>query len=99
MKATVYVANLLPIDVARIAQSLGLSGTVHDALGFGAWGIEPTTVVEFGGIHREGLVQFFLALFKECPNEEAFYLVVDGITDGANVYRYSLRGDIPRCTA
>ena len=89
MKATVYVANLLPIDAARIAQALDLSGTVHDALGFGAWGVEPTTVIELGDASADDIGRLCEAIFDECPNEEALYVVRE---DGARaeVYRTNI---------
>ena len=85
MKATVYVANLLPIDAARIAQALDLSGTVHDALGFGAWGVEPTTVLELGDTNDSDLTLLCDAILVECPNEEALYVVRDDV--GTEVHR------------
>ena len=85
MNTTVYVANLLPIDAARIAQSLDLSGTTYDALGFGAWGVEPVTIIELGGVEPVPLSSFLQRLFEECPDEEAFYITANGI--GATVRR------------
>ena len=85
MKATVYVANMLTQDAALVGQSMGLSGTTHHALGFGAWGVEPTTVVEFGDIPADRLAAFLHEVFTECPDEDALYLVVDG--EGRTIYR------------
>ena len=95
MKTTIYVANLLPIDAARIAQSMGLSGTTYGALGFGTWGVEPTTVLELGDASADSLASFLQELFKECPDEEAFYFVTGGI--GVTIYRHHIQRDIP-CT-
>ena len=89
MKATIYVANLLPIDAARIAQALDLSGTVHDALGFGAWGVEPTTIIELGDTNVGDLGRLCDAIFAACPDEEALYVMCDGIKS-PNVYRWDL---------
>ena len=95
MNATVYIANLLPIDAARIAQSMGLSGTTHDALGFGAWGVEPTTVVVFCEISQDRLALFTQEIFTECPEEDALYIVEDGIS--AIVHRLYKGSNVP-CT-
>ena len=92
MNATVYIANLLPIDAARIAQSMDLNGTTHDALGFGAGGVEPTTVVEFGDIHQDRLASFLQEIFTECPEEDALYVVTHD-AGAKGIYRE----DIP-CT-
>lgn len=65
----IYIANAKREDVAKIGQDLGLSGTVYDATGFGAWGIEPTVVIETD--HAQGL---FSALFRAYPNEQALWV-------------------------
>ncbi|MEE8607924.1 MAG: hypothetical protein V3S55_09975 [Nitrospiraceae bacterium] len=93
MNATVYVANLLPIDAARIGQTIGLSGTTHDALGFGAWGVEPTTIVNFSDIGQMSLASFVQEIFRECPKEDALYIVTDGV--GALVHRTHKGSNIP----
>ena len=85
MKAQVYVANALPEALALIGQELGLSGTTHAALGFGAWGVEPTTVVEFGDVLPVDLQLFLRVIFADYPEEEALYVVQD--SKGQTVYR------------
>lgn len=79
---TVYIANVLPIDAARIAQTLGLSGTVSDALGFGEWGVEPTTVVSFGNMcfPDVDIALFISEVFTQYPDEDAVYIEPNGLT-------------------
>ena len=45
MVASIYMANATAQDVAKVAQSLGLVGTVVGGYGFGLWGVEPTVVL------------------------------------------------------
>ena len=42
------IANVTMEQVAKAGQDAGLSGSVSSGFGFGSWGIEPTTFVEFG---------------------------------------------------
>ena len=95
MRARVYVANALPVDLARIGQEQGLSGSTFAALGFGEWGVEPTTIIELEGVDRLDVQVFMWTVFTEYPNEEALYVelnadallagIVDG--EGQTIYR------------
>lgn len=76
MRATIYIANITTANAARIAQERDLSGTVYAALGFGAWGVEPTTVVVFGDIAPDVLAGFLAHVFG-FTNEEAVYAELD----------------------
>lgn len=89
--ALVYIANLSSIDAARIGYALALDGTVHSALGFTAeWGVEPTIVVTFGTIERDRLRAYLQEIFTEAPEEQALYVIVDGV--GEPVYRLRIDG-------
>lgn len=89
MKATIYVANLSNKQAAEIGQELGLSGTVHSALGFGEWGIEPTTVVTLGNVSPADTISLCDAIFKTCKEEEALYVAI-GNREPREVYRSNL---------
>lgn len=81
----IYIANALPEDVARIGQELDLSGTVHAALGFGVWGIEPTTVI-VSEWDSTDIDRFLFLLFLSFPDEEAVY-ITNSQAPGYLVYR------------
>ncbi len=80
----IYMANALPQDVARIGLALGLGGTVLTGLGFGDWGIEPTTILEANWSTLEAN-NFMRAFFVEYPKEEAVWFTRDGV--GGNIVR------------
>jgi hypothetical protein len=74
-----FIANTTAATLARIMQTLGLSGTASNAIGFGAWGVEPTAIVEFGELHGDELDDVLRVLFSEFPEEQAIYVVRDSI--------------------
>lgn len=45
---TIAIANITPQEAAEHFQRAGLSGTAVASIGFGAWGTEPGTRIEFG---------------------------------------------------
>lgn len=47
MVLRVTVANLTPEDAAQWGQHRGVNGTAFHSLGFGSWGVEPGTTLEF----------------------------------------------------
>lgn len=76
----IFIANATARAVAEIGQALDLAGSVTEAtLGFGSWGIEPTVIVEMGGVTRDDLARFVGAIFAAFPDEEAVYVVVNGL--------------------
>ncbi|MGE0456441.1 MAG: hypothetical protein AB7I13_00170 [Vicinamibacterales bacterium] len=85
MDFRISLANATAEQVAQIAIGLGLAGSVLTAVGFGAWGIEATVIVEIGGVTTEQADALVAALFAAFPKEEAVY-VHDG-RKGRVVYR------------
>lgn len=79
------MANALPIDLARIGQEQGLSGTTFAALGFGAWGVEPTTVAEFDAPDRLAVQVYLWTIFASYPEEQAIYMELND--EGQEVHR------------
>ena len=74
---TIYAANTTPEQTARTLQDASISGTAFQAVGFGKWGIEPTTVVI---VSRKDAPEACRVLFRALPGEEAFYLTGDGLS-------------------
>ena len=85
------IANVTPEQVAKAGQDSGLSGSVSSGLGFGSWGIEPTTFVEFGSVmelatsfddsiyvSRVVTDSFIVGLLKQY-NEQSAYRVLDNV--------------------
>lgn len=73
----IAVANVSKLDLARAGQDAGLAGTVQDgALGFGAWGIEPTCVVETSEPWDQ--VRPWLINLLRQHGEDAAYVTHDG---------------------
>lgn len=76
----IFIANADTQDVAALAQSLNLAGSVTGAtFGFGSWGVEPTVVVEMGGVTRDDVARLTEAVFAAYPAEQAVY-VIEGAT-------------------
>lgn len=81
MTITVSLANISPAEFATAAQADGLSGSVHAAaLGFGAWGVEPSIVASFGLLDQAG-VDAVLGFVRELlgkRGETCAFVSVDG---------------------
>ena len=87
MMFRIFIANASPQKVAEIGQSLDMSGTVFgEAIGFGAWGTEPTVVAEIGGETEPRIKVFVAAIFAQYPDEEAVF-VIAGRVKGRAWYR------------
>jgi len=71
------VANVAPETVAARGQAAGLAGSVSQGFGFGTWGMEPTTFLEFGGVPLETADAFVRALLRE-HSEVCAYRTVNG---------------------
>ena len=69
-----FIANANLMDIAEIGQELGISGTTSSALGFGAWGIEPTKRIEITATRGE-FYDFLQKLFAKYPDEEEIYVI------------------------
>ena len=87
MKFRIFLANASPQKVAEIGQALVMAGTVFgEAIGFGAWGVEPTVVIEIDGQTEDRIRGFVDAIFAEYSGEEAVY-VIAGRRGGRTWYR------------
>jgi hypothetical protein len=76
------IANVSAVTAAMRAKDYGVSATIHDALGAGEWGVEPTCVIESavgdsGAVLR--LIDYVRALAVQ---EECVY----GVANGANPF-------------
>lgn len=81
MANMVAIANVKPCDVAATLQSAGYCGSVWGGLGFGAWGIEPSTFVE----STDSALGIARALLSRYPCEDCVYVRTDA--DASLVYR------------
>ena len=83
------IANVTPEQVAKAGQDSELSGSVTSGIGFGSWGIEPTTFVEFGNSYNESSNEArdvyvrpfdkFIIFFLNQYGEQSAYRVLDNV--------------------
>jgi hypothetical protein len=71
------IANQDPLHVARLAQAKGLSGTILQSVGFGAWGVEPGVILE-SATDSPALLLSFVASLCQSTGEQCAYVTVNG---------------------
>lgn len=72
------IANVTPEEVARAGQEYWLSGSVTSGYGFGKWGVEPTTFLEFSTGDSYATDTFVMNLLKS-HGENSAYRVLDNV--------------------
>lgn len=83
------IANVVAINLAHMAQDAKLDGSIYSGFGFGAWGIEPTTFVEFATTDNTDKYDEFVRKVLWKHRETAAFRIIDG-KDAALVYQSSV---------
>lgn len=70
----VTIANVTAPCVAGSFQARGLSGTIFNTLGFGAWGVEPGVTIELAGAQPADAIEDATRAVLAAAGESAAYV-------------------------
>ncbi len=84
---TIVIANITPAEAAEHYRAAGLSGTAVASLGFGDWGTEPGTRIEFGSDDAYSRAMTATVALLKARGEECAFVDYSSVSNWDRPYR------------